>query len=150
MNCVFVAIIKSHEVFIWSTLSSHYSWPQFPPGLRHLFCLHWIPCTGNVENCICDNENLLEVLQCSFIIHKFVKKILPIITFHILYNSLATESDVTCGGRYRTEIFPDCSLNSWVYVVQLSSNSMNLLSSGMPILWKFSFNEEWKDRKTNA
>jgi hypothetical protein len=56
---------------------------------------------------------------------------------------------ITFGGRYRTEIFPNHSLNLWQCVLQLSSNSMHLLSSGMPVLWKCSFTEwtrAWKNQ----
>ena len=70
MNWVSVVNIKTHEaVFIQSTLSNHYSWPQLSPGLALSVCLQWIPHTGNIENCISDSASAPKVFYCSFMIH---------------------------------------------------------------------------------
>ena len=44
------------------------------------------PFTGNIENCIFDSVSALKIIFCSFMIHKLQKKILQIITLHILHN----------------------------------------------------------------
>ena len=72
-------------------------------------------------------------------IHKLAKETLPIITHHILYDFLVHRLSYL--EAVKDIIFPNYSSNSRECALQISSNSINLLTSGMPVLWKCSFTD---------
>jgi len=65
MKCVFIANIKSPQVFFVQAPSDVITAGHFPPGLTHGFCLHWITCIGKAANCIFDRVGVLKVLRES-------------------------------------------------------------------------------------
>jgi len=73
------------------------------------------------------------------VIHKLVKETLPIITLHILYDFLVHRLSYL--EEVKKRILPNCSSNSRESALQMLSNSMNLLSSGISVLWKYSFKD---------
>lgn len=129
INCIFVVNIKSCEVFFvlknpWQTLQL-------------------------ATNCSFDSVNALKLFNCAFMIHKLVKEISSKIALHIMCDPLVHRlyKGYLIWRKVNKKTTPDDNSSSLGSALQLSSNKMHLLPSGMPILWKCSFTEQIKVEK---